>query len=686
MSIMERRQVMRKGLGAFFVVLVILLSTGLHAEEVQRDSRSDVVMKEVVVTGTRFEERIERIPANITVIDEEDIRNSNARSLPDLLRSQEGVVVRDILSTGKTAQVDLRGFGESAPYNVLVLVDGRRVNEIDLSGVDWTQIPIENIERIEILRGTGSVLYGDNAVGGVINIITKTPSQDLAFSAGATFGSYGLHGERFSLSGGQGKFTGSLYGTYESTDGYRENNDYRAKDLGGKIIFDATDSLLVNLSGSYHKDDYGLPGPLPKDILESDRKKSLDPADKAKTEDSYLKLGLDMDLEKYGNLVADLSYRDRESRSDFPDSLFPYVLDSTISTWAFTPRHVWRTDISGHANTLIAGADFYRSEQDLKTYSGFFSSVTSLTGTADIAKDSYGFYLNDEFSVTNTLILSVGARYEKAEYDLHQRDLSAFPLAPLDGTVKDSENAYHGGLTWLYRDKSSLFIRANRSFRFPLSDEVVLFDYTTGSIRVNTDLKPQTADHYEVGIRHYFTPLVQANVTLFRADMNDEIFYNRATFTNENYEETLHQGVEIGGRAELFKYLTLFGSYTYQKVTFEEGPFDGNDIPAVPKNKFSAGLRLHDVYPGLVFSALCNYVGKSRLISDQANLFDELPSYYTIDLKVSYAWKWINAFAGVNNLTDRTYSEYGVIGGFVPGPFFYPAAERNWLAGLQFVF
>lgn len=670
----------------WILAFVLLWPDGVFAADEDAPSRTAVTMEEVVVTGTRFEDRVERIPANITVISEEEIRNSNARTIPELLRSEEGVVVRDILGTGKTAQVDLRGFGESAPYNVLVLVDGRRVNEIDLSGVDWTQIPIENIERIEILRGTGSVLYGDNAVGGVINIITKIPSQELAFSAGTTFGSYSFNAGRFSVSGGQGKFTGSLFGSYEATQGYRENNEYRAKDLGGRIIFDATDSLVFNLSGSLHSDDYGLPGPLPKDVLESDRRKSLDPTDEAETDDAYLKLGFDMDLEKYGNFVADLSYRERDTKSDFPDPLFPYVLDGTVDTWAFTPRHVWRTEISGHGNTLIAGADFYRADQDLKTYSGVFSSTTSLTGVADISRDTYGLYVNDEFSITESLLLSLGARYEEAEYDLEQRDLSAFPLAPLDETIKDSEPAYSAGLTWLYSGKSSLFARANRSFRFPLTDELVLFDYVAGKIRVNTELQPQTGDHYEVGVRHYFSPLIQANLTLFRADINDEIFFNRATFTNENYKETLHQGVEAGVRAELFEYVTLFGNYTYEKATFDGGPFDGNDIPAVPGNKFNVGFRLHDLYPGLVFSALYNYVGASYLISDQANRFEELDSYYTVDVRLSYTWKRINAFVGVNNVTDREYSEYGVIGGFTPSPFFYPAPERNWVAGLEFAF
>jgi iron complex outermembrane receptor protein len=322
----------------------------------------------------------------------------------------------------------------------------------------------------------------------------------------------------------------------------------------------------------------------------------------------------------------------------------------------------------------------------LNTYSGFLSSVTTLTGVADISKDSYGFYFNDEFSVTDTLILSLGARYEKAEYDLHQIDLSAFPLAPLDETIKDSEPAYLAGLTWLYDGKSSLFARANRSFRFPLTDELVLFDYVAGKIRVNTELQPQTGDHYEVGIRHEFSPMFQANLTLFRADINDEIYYNRLTFTNENYDETLHQGVEVGGRADLFSHLTLFGNYTYEKATFEGGPFDGNEIPAVPQRKFNVGFRLHDIVPGLVFSAVYNYVGSSYLVSDQANQFEKLESYYTIDVKLSYTWKWINAFVGVNNLTDQQYSEYGVVGGFTSIPFFYPAPERNWLAGIEVTF
>lgn len=146
---------------------LLLLTLGYNPGQTSAEEKEEIpVLQEVVVTATRQEEEIRKIPANVTVITEEDIENSNAKNVADLLRSEEGIVVRDLLGNGKNAQVDMRGFGETGPFNTLVMVDGRRVNEIDLSGVDWTQIPLDQIQRIEIVRGTGTVLYGDNAVGG----------------------------------------------------------------------------------------------------------------------------------------------------------------------------------------------------------------------------------------------------------------------------------------------------------------------------------------------------------------------------------------------------------------------------------------------------------------------------------------------------------------------------------------
>ncbi len=146
----------------------------------------EVTLEKVVVTATRDVEEIRKIPASVTVVTKEEIEQSNAQNVVDLLRNEVGIEVRDNYGNGKSASVDIRGFGETGLLNTLVLVDGRRVNQIDLSGVDWTQIPLDQVERIEIIRGSGSVLYGDNAAGGVINIITKRPEKP--FSAKAEVG------------------------------------------------------------------------------------------------------------------------------------------------------------------------------------------------------------------------------------------------------------------------------------------------------------------------------------------------------------------------------------------------------------------------------------------------------------------------------------------------------------------
>jgi iron complex outermembrane receptor protein len=684
---------MEKWISASAVVLAILLPAGLFAEEAQKDSRTDVVMDEVVVTGTRSEEKVERIPANVTVISQKEIATSNAKNVPDLLRSQEGIIVRDLLGNGKTAQVDLRGFGESAPSNTLVLLDGRRVNEIDLSGVDWTQIPIEQIKRIEIVRGVGTVLYGDNAPGGVINIITKTPSDKFTASAGSTLGSYGYNNEVFSISGGSGKVAASLFGNYQATDGYRENNEFRAKNLGGKIVVDPSDWLSLDLSGNYHSDNSGLPGPLTLEQFNANPRTTNFPLDEAKTSDGYLKLGSTMDFGGSGSLVADLAYRDRDAKSKFVGLFGTFLSDSNIETWAFTPRYVWGGNLMGRQNTLIGGVDLYQAQQSTSSQ---FGNPPAPSGMAEVQKDSIGLYVNDEFALLESLFLTLGARYESVQYDLSNTPLTGFPVPPppLSQTVSESEPAYAAGLNYVYTGQSSAFIRVNRSFRFPNTDELIEFDQFTGQPQVNSDLKPQTGVHVDLGIRHFLTPSIQANVTLFRATIENEIYFdpNPSPFigTNANYPETLHQGVEIGGKADLFERLTFFGNYTYEEAVFEGGLYDGKDIPAVPRNKFNLGFRIHDVVPGALFTAVYNYVGASFLISDLGNQFPKLESYYTIDLRLSYAWKWINCFFGINNLTNQKYSQYGLVGQYPSGtpqqPLLYPATDRNWLAGIELTF
>ena len=143
----------------------------------------------VLVSAARTEQSSLTTPASITVISRQQIENSGARHVVEVLRGQGGVQINDIYGDGSRASVGMRGFGESAGSNTLVLIDGRRLNNPDIASPDLNSVALEDVERIELVQGSGGVLFGDQAVGGIINIITRKPGA-LRHSIKFTAGSY----------------------------------------------------------------------------------------------------------------------------------------------------------------------------------------------------------------------------------------------------------------------------------------------------------------------------------------------------------------------------------------------------------------------------------------------------------------------------------------------------------------
>ena len=644
----------------------------------------EVTLEEVVVTATRDTQEIRKIPANVTVITKEEIGQSNAQNVVDLLRNEADIQVEDYYGNGKSAVVDIRGFGETGPLNTLVLVDGRRVNAIDLSGVDWTQIPLDQVERIEIIRGGGSVLYGDNAAGGVINIITKKPEKPFSASAEVVGGSYGYNRESASVSGKWGPLSAILNTSHNSTDGYRENAFLRAEDVGGKVTYDLNENISFNLSGSFHQDDQGLPGALPKAIYEVDRRATLAPDDKAKTDDQYLDLGAKAKLWDFGRLEMDLSYRNREVNTFWQS--YSEKDQSNISTWGVTPRYILEKPLWILPNKLTLGLDFYDSDSKVLSESSFGS------GRVEVTKQSTGAYVLDELSLLKSLILSMGYREEWATYDLFQE----IPRATDKENI--SEPAWNVSLDYLFDKKSSAWLGVKRSFRFPVSDELIQYFPV---FEVNRSMKPQTGYQYEAGVRHAFTDQIETSLTLFCIENRDEIFFNPYTYTNENFPKTERLGIELGTKVKPLRWLTLWGNYSYIKPTLQAEPYSGNDIPGVPRHKGSLGAdvqigrllierldlsgHLGRICDGLLFSTSANLVGSRYFISDWANQDDKLGGYYSINAKLSYTWKGLKAFVGVNNLTNQKYSEFGVVNA-TGAQYFYPSPGRNFIGGMSYIF
>lgn len=665
---MEKTKRRRKFLWKVWLV-ALLLCAGLPAQAAEK-----IAVEDVVVTATRYEEKITDLPTNISVITEEAIRNSTAQTIPDLLKTQVGVLVNDITGNRRTFTVDLRGFGETSPANTLVLVDGRRVNQADLSGVDWAEIPLDRVSRIEIIRGgRGAVLYGDNATGGVINVITREGAEGLRAGVDAAAGSYGTYKAGASVQGGTKDLSLHASGNYLTSDGYRDNSKTEAKDLGLNSSWYAKDFLRLDFSAGYHKDHTGLPGALKESDLASGftRRESKFPNDFAETKDYYLKFSPEATILKDVVLRLDTSFRNRDFLSFSSGDYGHFLGDSGIKTTSLSPQIIVKRRLGALANVLTAGVDYQKIESDIVNDSLFFGEHT--VGVFNLQKEGEGYYGHDELSLSDALRLSAGYRHDTARFSFN-------PSTSESVTMK--KDAYTAGVNCTFYKKSYAYASYTRSFRYPLLDELYSFYTNT----VNSGLVPQTSTDLELGVRHYLTDGLFVHVNVFRLDTDREIFYNPGSYQNENLDgKARRDGVELSFEAKATKELTVRGSYTHLTAKIKDGVFSGRKIPNVPEHKATVDVTYQITKEA---SAGLNgiYVGERQFISDYANDFGRQQSSLVLNAKLAYHWKSVKAYIDINNLTNKSYSEYGVLGGYPIEKAFYPSPGRNVLAGLSVSF
>ena len=668
---------MRRWVYLLPALVVAFLPEMNFAEETKKNPRAEVLMEPVVVTATRYEEAISGVPTNVSVIEEKEISNSTAKDIPSLLRMHGGLQVTDVTGNGRSYRVDLRGFGETAQSNTLVLVDGRRINQVDLSGTDWTLIPLDRVKRIEIISGArGSVLYGDNASGGVINIITK---EGKGFGAGvdAGLGSYDTYKGDAYLSGSHERFSYALAGTYYSSDGYRDNSQTRAKDLGTTLSYEFGELARLSLSAGYHQDDTGLPGALKESELRAgiSRKATVHPQDFADIEDYYVKLKPEVFFAQDALFQIDLSYRERESLAFSSFSGGSFAGDTNIDTLIASPQVLIQRPIMGFQNNLTLGLDFVKAEEDILNTLLFLGFPS--TGRFTLEKKNSGLYVHDQFYPVDRLSLSAGYRRDRVEYRFQ-------PSTPSETSF--DENVLTLGVNYRFYKNSHVYFSFSDGFRYPVLDEIFNFQSNT----INTGLVPQTSDNYEFGLRHFFTENLYANISLFRVDTENEIFFNPTGGTfgfgaNENMQgETRREGVEVS-LGHRFERVDIRATYTYLDTEIRSGQFSGNQVPSVPKQKATFDAVYSPIDP-LRIALNAIYVGKRFFESDFANDFPKQDDYLLFNLKFKYLLKGFTAYLDINNLFDKKYSEYGVLSlfSFPVEPAFYPSPGRNVFLGLRY--
>jgi len=644
-----------------------------------------VNLDKIVITPSRYGKEIAKTGNSITVIGQQQIEDSDAKMVLDALRTVPGLVVRDWIGNATSASVDIRGFGEQSGMNVAVLIDGRKINEGDLSGTDWTLLPLNEVERIEVIRGGSSVLYGDNATSGVINIITKKGAGKPRFNISTRYGSFDYNSQSLSFSGSEKKLSFWLTSSHEGTNGYRNNSYYKSTDFASKLGYDLTDDVALRFSSGYHKAAFGFPGALTSDDIRNfNRRYSKYGDDHANEKDYYFMLGGKKNFKSLGAIDFDVSYRRRRVYSNFVGANGGWnpVLKNFIDTYSFTPKYTLDNPILGFANKAMIGFDFYRYDNGMDNY----DATDVLQNYSDINKTTFGQYVQDEFSILKNLIATGGFRYEYVKYTFNYKDLSPFFPNPelQDYNIKPNRKAFNGSLVYNYMEDSSVFVNLSNSFRFPATDEY----FTWGSL--NTSLKPQTTRNYEVGIRHKFNEKLSFSLSIFRMLSRNELYYNPiggpfGLGANENYDKTKRDGMEFTFDSKIYKLIGIYGNYSFIKATFKGGIYDKNDIPMAPRHKGTLGFKFN-LPKNVTLNINGNYVAKRYYINDQANTFSRLNGYFTANMNLSYAFKDFTITAGVNNLLNKLYSEYGVCNAGTGAKNYYPNPGRNFDCKIDYKF
>lgn len=642
----------RNFLSAFSVVFV----TAFPGVSLGQTSPS---LKDVVVAATRFESEAATLPFGVSVITKDDIARLGVSTVNEAVIKLLGVPGRVDFYGGGDYGLDLRGFGTTAGNNQVVIVDGIKINEADTSGSRLAGIAINSVERIEVLRGSGSVLYGEGATGGVIVITTKAgrglERKNSAEIYVAT-GSYGLNEVRANGTLASGGFSLDLAANKRQADNHRDN--FKSDVEGNSVQAQwSNDWLRVGASQANDMLDSGLPGSLTAARYESNPTQTTNPTNTGAIKNTRQTLFASAELGAW-QVGLDAGQRTK-SLDSLSSGVSTYRYDVDANTLALRAKNEAR--LGGLGNVLTLGHD----QSDWKrTVPGTFGSVSQQKNSA--------LYIQDQVTLASGTRLSAGYRSE----NIKQSDT-------YNASTDQDQSAWELGITQPLNEKWSVYGRVGSSYRLANVDEL-------GFTLPGAVLQPQTSRDVELGSRWKYAG-GQVELRYYRNNLSNELGYdptvaNVNSFNgfgaNVNFEPTRRQGLELEARHDLSKTVGLQVNAGLREAKFTQGAHNGKNVPLVAGTTLA--LRT-DWHPAPAHSVNAGVVWVSSQHVDYNNACT-IPSYATVDARYAYQLRNVELSLGMNNLLDAKYytQAFTCTAGVTNG--IYPEAGRAFTAALRVKF
>ncbi|MCG6955128.1 MAG: TonB-dependent receptor [Gemmatimonadetes bacterium] len=622
-------------------------------------------LDEVVVVVDRFGTPVRKSVAATSLLTRDDLSGRPARTLPDVLRSIPGIVFVERDGSGRLPMAVVRGFfGGGETSYVLLTIDGVPANDDRTGLVEWTEIPLSDVERIEVLRGSASVAYGDAALGAVVNVVTRNAAAPDESEAAVTMGSWGGMGVRASaaraLESGRLRASADI----DREDGYRAHS---ASSRGSGVlsyrreVADGQGNVFGRFS--YSRVTNQEPGPLAPDALASDPLQSGDAFSADERTRNVVQLDAGSSRVFDGGRRLDVAARVRHFDQDRTRTIL--LMPSFGDTQRQNDRDLSVWGRIGYAIPLAGASVRLGGEAQLADYRTRYHdpSSGSLLSEGRGSRSDLAAHLSAMRDLGDRLRLDAGVRFDVVrphEDGPNGTSPSFKQWSPRLGLNLAYSRAPSAG--------GNLFVTWTRAFKAPTLDQLYdVREIPTGqpgqTVNLsNAALKPQRSRAVELGL-YQRVPLgspgrfAEVSATVYRQELDDEIDFDLRTFQYGNIQQSRHVGFEGSVRAVLSPRLELTHAATVTHATFRASEYDGNQLKNIPRTAFVTSLRA-DLSKTVDATVTHRFTGAVYLDDENTS---KVAGAGLVDAALRWRVGAVEATASVRNLFDHKYESFGYL-------------------------